>query len=136
MATNKTIQPSGETIVIPDFDEKPDARVYSQDISKLADNDNALNSKIASQLGDLNISFNGTLGGNVIDIMNSANIGITYYRNSNQPTNRPSGCDWGTYILFKSSSTSVGVLYFDYSHFAFNYSINPTTATSISWTIL
>lgn len=95
-----------------------------------------LNSKIASQLGNLNISFNGTLGGNVIDIMNSANIGITYYRNSNQPTNRPSGCDWGTYILFKSSSTSVGVLYFDYSHFAFNYSINPTTATSISWTIL
>lgn len=97
---------------------------------------NALSSKITSQLGDLNISFKGTLGGNVIDIMNSANIGITYYRNSNQPTNRPSGCDWGTYILFKNSSTSVGVLYFDYSHFAFNYSIDPTTATSISWTIL
>lgn len=49
MATNKTIQPSGETIVVPDFDEKPDARIYSQDLSKLADNDNLLNQALSEQ---------------------------------------------------------------------------------------
>lgn len=85
----------------------------------------ALNSKI---------TFNGTLSGNVITTAQTVNVGITFYYNSDQPTNRPSGCDWGAYWFWKYSSTQCRIMYIDGDHIAFT-GINPSTATSITWTI-
>lgn len=42
MATTKTIQPTGATITIPDFTEKPDIRVITTDVSNITDAANAL----------------------------------------------------------------------------------------------
>lgn len=55
MATTKTIQPTGATITIPDFTEKPDIRVINTDISNITDAANALSDQIA-QVDTLNLS--------------------------------------------------------------------------------
>ena len=46
MATSKTLTPTNVVIQIPDFTEKPDQRVNSNCIDKIADAVNTLNSKI------------------------------------------------------------------------------------------
>lgn len=91
MATNKTIRPSGATVVIPDFDEKPDARVYSQDISKLADNDNALSD-------ELNSYATIPSGG---DLNDYETFGYYYFASSDGLSNAPkAGLTYGMLIVF------------------------------------
>lgn len=46
MATTKTIQPTGATITIPAFTDKPDARVFSTDVDNITEAANALNSNV------------------------------------------------------------------------------------------
>ena len=52
MATNKTIQPTGETIVVPAMSDQPDASVFATDISKIVDAVNAENDHIATLEGN------------------------------------------------------------------------------------
>lgn len=48
MATNKTLNPTGVTIQIPEFTDQPDQRVNSNCIDKEADAINALNTAVAN----------------------------------------------------------------------------------------
>ena len=99
-------------------------------------------SEIKQSLVDLNnfkslfdgyLEFRGTLGGNVITTANNINLGITFYQNSNNPTNAPSSIGWGCYMFIKVSSTNVAILCWDNAHMSVTYSLNPTTATSVNW---
>ena len=81
------------------------------------------------------VKCNATLGGNVITAAQNAQSGITFYYNSNQPSNRPSGCDWGSYIIIKSANIAT-LIYIDKSKFAVTYNLNTQTATSIDWNIV
>lgn len=89
---------------------------------------NSLNSKLPQA--------NETLYGNVITAANNARVGITFYYNSNEPTNMPPNSGYGTYIFFKSSATHVRVIYVDTSGTFAEAAIDPTTATSIPWQII
>ena len=61
MATSKTLTPTNVVIQIPDFTEKPDQRVNSNCIDKIADAVNTLNSKITNMdTEDLLANFEGT----------------------------------------------------------------------------
>ena len=80
------------------------------------------------------IQFIGTLDGDVLARAKSMPVGTVYfYGNSNAPTNAPSGCDWGSYIMYKANATSI--IYLDNAHIASAYGINETS-TSITWHIV
>ena len=82
------------------------------------------------------ITMKGTLGGNVITHAKNDSIGITFYCNSNAPSNAPSNIGYGCYIVLKYSDTNCAILCFDSSHFASALNVNPSTATSINWLIV
>ena len=83
---------------------------------------------------DGGLYFRGTLGGNVItQAKDNVKKGITFYINSNAPTNAPSSIGYGAYLFIKADDTHVAIMCFDTSHFAVTTSLNPTTATSITW---
>lgn len=71
-----------------------------------------------------------TLGGDVLERIQLAPNGITYYRNSNSPTHNPGG-DWGSYIIFKQSGVGKAI-YFDESLLAFSTNVIQTS-TDITW---
>lgn len=88
--------------------------------------------QLVTNLAGLKVGFNATLGGDVLTIVRAMqDNSIVFYYNSNQPTNRPSGCDWGGYILIKNSGRT-NIFYLDATYFATAYNIQDT-ATSISW---
>jgi len=75
-----------------------------------------------------------TLGIDVIQQAKNIPDGHVYfYMSSNSPTNRPSGCDWGGYMFFRSGN-GVKILYLDGNHIA-SGSLNVETSTSITWHI-
>ena len=105
----------------------------------LNDSLTTLNSNIGNLDAALNgnsLRFLGTLGENVLTAAQNCAIGLTFYRNSNNPTNCPSEMNWGAYLFMKSDSTKVSIFCWDNSHFACLYSLDPTTATSITWNIV
>ena len=77
--------------------------------------------------------FKETLTGNVITAVSNAIVGLTFYYNSNAPTNCPPNGGYGSYIIFKASSTQVRVIYCDANGLFAMAGINPTTATSVTW---
>ena len=92
-------------------------------------------SALLTQLQGNSLILAGTLGGDVISKIKEAQNGITFYRNSNNPTNHPTGGEWGAYLIIRID-TIAAVIYFDNSHFACSYGINTSTATSISWNVI
>lgn len=59
MATNKTINPTSQTVSIPEFTDQPDARVYSNDIDKAIDGINKNYTDIGTLQDGLAIVANG-----------------------------------------------------------------------------
>lgn len=81
------------------------------------------------------VSYGGTLGGDVLTIVKGVKNGITIFNNSNSPSNRPTGCDWGAYVVFRNG-TQVSIIYMDKTKFACTYSINTDASTSITWKVI
>lgn len=117
------------------------------DTSKIADNlttndasyvlsakqGKALNDSLSAVSGK--ITLLGTMEGDVLTIAKSVNEGITYYLNSNAPTNRPSeSAKWGAYWFIKSSGFA-SIMYIDANYFATAYNVHQASS-SISWHIL
>lgn len=76
--------------------------------------------------------FRYTLGIDVITTANSLpNDSITFYANSNVPTNCPSQVGYGSYIFLKTNNTT-SIICFDKSHLAHTQGVTSST-TSISW---
>ena len=81
------------------------------------------------------ISPHGTLNGNVLTIANAlSNNEISYYTSSNNPTNCPTDCKWGSYVFFRAND-KCSIFYMDKSHFACTYGI-VSTDTTITWHII
>lgn len=125
-----------------EFDPQIYAKIGTSPLETQADNLSDAVNEIKQSLVDLNnfkslfdgyLEFRGTLGGNVITTANNINLGITFYQNSNNPTNAPSSIGWGCYMFIKVSSTNVAILCWDNAHMSVTYSLNPTTATSVNW---
>ena len=95
-----------------------------------------LNDKFSTQINSNYLVMTGTLGGDVINRANIASNGITFYVNSNVPTNSPPNIGYGAYLFLKSGPTGVSIFCWDNSHFACCYGLNPLTATSISWNVV
>ena len=77
--------------------------------------------------------FEGTLTGNVITVANNCPIGLSFYKNSNNPTNCPSVIAYGAYLFLKAAEDNVAIFCWNNSSFSCVYSVNPKTATSIPW---
>lgn len=95
-----------------------------------------LNSNITdinTAIGGNSLKFTETLGGDVITVAKSCSIGLTFYRNSNLPTNCPANIGYGSYLFMKAIEESVSIFCWDNSHFACVYGLNLNTATSIPW---
>ena len=81
--------------------------------------------------------YDSALGGDVLTVYKNLPLGsLNFYPNSNQPANRPTGCDWGAYFIFRPIGSTTGgfIIYADNNHIACSYNIK-NTATSISWHI-
>lgn len=87
----------------------------------------------------INIKFNSTLSGDVVAAFkNLEPNSLNLWFNSNSPANRPSGCDWGAYLMFKGKDGTQNrgfILYIDNNHIACAYNIGNGGATTISWHI-
>ena len=94
---------------------------------------NALNTQLTNQLGTLSIKFGGTLSGDVLTVAKNASLGITFYYNSNLPTNAPSGGGYGGYIIFKGSTTQARIIYTDGSGILATAGFDPSSDTTIPW---
>ena len=81
------------------------------------------------------VKCNTTLGGSVLTAAKNAQPGVTFFYNSNSPTYRPTGCDWGSYIILRSGDKAT-LIYIDKSKFAVTYSLDLPTAESIDWNIV
>lgn len=95
---------------------------------------NALNGNLSALLEGNSIRFYNTLSGNVCTNIDGVPEGISVFTNSNNPTNQPPGCSWGSYIIFKNSLRAT-ILYVDYNHIAFSYSVTPNSS-EIGWKVL
>jgi len=74
MATTKTIQPTGETITIPAMTDRPDASVFSTDVSRITDAVNSQNQSLEKLQTATTIPSNT----NIKDYCDSLSVG-TYW---------------------------------------------------------
>lgn len=78
------------------------------------------------------VVFHGTLANDVLETAKLLdNNSVHFWMNSNQPSNHPLGCEWGSYIMYKMQGDTT-ILYIDREHFACTYDIT-STITSITW---
>lgn len=86
----------------------------------------------------INIKFNSTLSGDIVTVFKALELNsLNFWFNSNSPTNRPSGCDWGAYLMFKGNDSTQNrgfILYIDNNHMACTYNI--LNATTVAWHIM
>ena len=106
----------------------PSYRVYKKDGT-------ALYSGRLATMDDVKVTCMNTLGGSVLTAAKNAKQGVTFYYNSNQPTYRPTNCDWGSYIILRSNNLAT-IIYIDNSKFAVTYSLNLLTSETINWNIV
>lgn len=59
---------------------------------------------------------------------------LWFFCDSNNPTNHPTGCEWGAYLFFKTKGKTA-ILYLDRQHIASTYTISDAT-TQIDWHIV
>ena len=79
---------------------------------------------------DNRIRFQNGLDDDVLDVAKNMRNGILVTATSNNPTNHPPGCSWGSYLFIKSHYTTI--FYADEEHIACVRGITSTT-TSINW---
>ena len=95
-------------------------------------------SRIRQDIGKFKYESKGTLGTDVLSVARQmTEYGkpyIWYFANSNKPTNRPSNCDWGSYIFLTDGTGLCTILYLNNANIA-STAIN-SAATSITWHIV
>ena len=69
---------------------------------------------------DAKLHLNKTLSGDIISVCKSLPLGVSFFVNSNQPTNRPTNNSWGAYIFYKYSSSLCAI-----------YSLNRSGASAV-----
>lgn len=81
------------------------------------------------------VNIQGTLAGDVITVLAGLpKASVTYFAQSNKPTNRPSGCDWGSYLIIKGNQYST-IIYCDNAHLAHVYAV-ADDSQAISWRVI
>lgn len=88
----------------------------------------------ANFLSAINVKMYDVLGDNVLTVYKNLPLGsLNFYAASNSPSNRPTGCDWGSYFIFRGLTSNRGfIIYMDGNHIACTYNIS-STSTSITW---
>lgn len=83
---------------------------------------------------DARVSFYTTLADDVLDhAQDMGNNEVHFYLRSNKPTNRPTDCDWGSYLMFKTGGYAT-IMYLDHQHIATCYAVTIDTE-SLTWHI-
>lgn len=85
-------------------------------------------------LSAINVKMYDVLGNDVLTVYKNLPLGsLNFYGASNSPSNRPTGCDWGSYFIFRGLTNNRGfIIYMDNNHIACAYNIS-STSTSITW---
>lgn len=88
-------------------------------------------SSVIKKAIDSRITLQSVLNGDVLDIVKNMRDGIIFTATSNNPTNQPPGCSWGSYLFIKFGDR-VTIFYADNAHIACAYSVQ-SISTSINW---
>ena len=76
-----------------------------------------------------------TLGGDVLTTMQNLPNGITYFANSNNPTNKPNLRPWGAYLILKCDGRARAI-YIDSTGIAITEPAINSSSTEISWKLI
>ena len=121
---------------IPDateIDFSSTSGIASDNVSRALDEIKNNLDNVANKLGNGTFLFGTTLSADVLQIVRIMATGIRFYANSNVPANRPTGCDYGSYI-FINNGERTSIIYLDKSHIATTYNVLPTD-TTLTWHI-